>query len=89
MVLVVHVEVENRDDVGMAQAGAGAALAEEPVARARPAVLAANDLDRDLVAEQRPARPVDRTHPTFGQQRQNLVAIVEDLAGGEHGSIRP
>ena len=89
MVLIVDVEVENRDDVGMAEAGAGAALAEEPVARARSAVLAADDLDRDLVAEQRPARPIHGTHPTFGQQRQNLVAIVQDLPGREHGSIRP
>ena len=85
VVLVVHVEVENRDDVRMAQARAGAALAKETVARTRRAVLAANDLDGDFVAEERPARPVDRTHPPFGEQRQNLVAIVEDLPGGEHG----
>ena len=73
----------------MAQAGAGAAFAEESIARTRPAVLAADDLDRDFVAEQRPPRPIDRAHPPLGQQRQDLVAIVEDLAGGEHGSIRP
>ena len=52
-------------------------------------MLAADDLDRDLVAEERPAGPVDRTHSTLGQQGQNLVAIVEDLARREHGTIRP
>ena len=36
MVLVVHVEVENRDDVGMAQARAGAAFAKETIARTQP-----------------------------------------------------
>ena len=36
MVLVVHVEVEDGDDVRMAQARAGAALAKEPIARPGP-----------------------------------------------------
>ena len=89
MVVVVHVEVEDRDDVRMAQPRAGAAFAEKAIARARSAVLAADDLDRDFVAKERPPRPIDRAHPTLGQERQDLVTIVEQLAGREHGSIRP
>ena len=73
----------------MAQPRAGSAFAEEPVTRTRSTVFAADDLDRDLVAEERPASPVDRTHSTLGQQGQNLVAIVEDLPRREHGTIRP
>ena len=85
VVLVVHVEVEDRDDVRMAQAGAGPAFPKETVAGASRSMLAADDLDGHVVTEERPARAVDRTHPPFGEQRQNLVAIVEDLPGGEHG----
>src|SRR5262249_17925393 len=46
MVLAIHVEIEDRNDVRVAEAGAGAALAHEAFARTGARVLAANDLDR-------------------------------------------
>ena len=87
VILVVHVEVENRDDVGMAETGAGAAFAEESIARSGAAGLRSHDLDRDFVPEQRAPRAIDGAHSSFGQQREDFVTVVEDLAGGEHSGI--
>ncbi len=87
VILVVHVEVENRDDVGMAEAGAGSAFAEESIARSGAAGLRSHDLDRDFVPEQRAPRAIHGAHPSFGQQREDFVTVVEDLAGREHSGI--
>ena len=87
VILVVHVEVENRDDVGMAETGAGAAFAEESIARSGAAGLRSHDLDRDFVPEQRAPRAIHGAHPSFGQQREDFVTVVEDLAGREHSGI--
>jgi hypothetical protein len=51
-------------------------------------MVAANDLDRHLVAQEDPPSLVDGSHAAFRQQRQDLVALVEELARGEHGAIK-
>jgi len=91
MAVRLDVEVENRDDVGMAEPRRGPALTHEAFAGsgyARQAV-AEDDLDRDLVAEQRPPCPIHRSHPAFGERSEDFVAAVEDLPGREHGPIQP
>ncbi len=88
MLLVVDVEVEDGDDVRVAEPGARAALPEEPLAALLAGVIAADDLDGDLVAEERPPRAIDRPHAAFREQAQNLVALVEDLARGEHRPLK-
>ena len=78
----VDVEVEDADDVRMAQLRAGAALAQEALARLRRRIRRGlHHLDRDLVAE---ARSAGRDTPGPCRPRragQNLVAIV-DLGAG-------
>ena len=84
----IEVVVENRDDVRMTKLRAGAALAEEALTRAGigPEV-GPHDLHGDLVAEQRPARAIDRPHPALGDGGDNLVAAVQDRPDGDHRMI--
>ena len=85
MAVRLDVEVEDRDDVRVAQPGAGTALAHEALARAPSTPVSARMI---LIATSSPSSSapgaVDRTHPAFGQRRQDFVTAVEDLAGGEH-----
>ena len=46
-----------------------------------------DDFDRDVVAEQHPARAIHRAHAPFGERREDLVAAVQDLPDREHGQI--
>jgi hypothetical protein len=84
MVFVVDVEVEDRHDVRMPEPGAGAALAEKALAHAAVRMIAADHLDRDLVAEERAFGTIHGPHAPFGKETENLVAIIEDLSGTEH-----
>jgi hypothetical protein len=82
----VEIEVEDRDDVRVAELRAGAALAQEALARARVAGrLRADDLHGDLVAEQPPPRPEHGAHAAFRERCDHLVPAVEDGPGCEHG----
>ena len=83
----IDVEVEDADDVGMAQACGGAALAHEPVSNRRGRVVGANHLDGDFVAEQDAAGAVDRAHGAGRDEREDLVASVENLTRGEHAAF--
>ena len=75
----IEVVVENRDDVGMTQLRAGAALAEETLTRIRIRTeVWPHDLDRDLVAEQGATGSIHRPHTPFRDGRDNLVTAVED-----------
>ena len=88
MAVGVDVEVEDRDDVGMAKPGAGPAFAHEALAGAARSPESARMI---LIATSSPSsvppRAVHRAHPPFGERREDLVTAVEDLAGGEHESI--
>jgi hypothetical protein len=84
---LVGVEVEDRDDVGVAQAGTRPALAHEPLDRTRTGVVGADDLDGDLVAKQQAPRPVDGAHAAFGERGEDLVPAVKDLPDRQHGDI--
>ena len=81
---LIDVEIEDRDDVRVAEPGAGPALAHESLAGRVAGLVGADDLDGHLVAEQRAAGAVDRAHPAFGERREYLVPAVEDLSGGVH-----
>ena len=81
---VVGVVVEDRDDVGVAKLGADPALTDEALDRRRAFQIRQNHLDRDVVAKQDAAGPVDRTHAAFRQRRKDLIPPVEDLTDREH-----
>ena len=81
---LVGVEIEDRDDVGMAEPGAGPAFTEETLPGRVARLVGANDLDGDLVAEKGTSCAVDRSHPALGERRQYFVPAVEDLSGGVH-----
>ena len=81
--LRIDVVVEDADDVGVAELGGGATLAEEPLAQdASSGVL--SDLDGDIVAEQDAPGAIDSAHAAAGEQLENLVSAVEHLAWREH-----
>ena len=75
----VDVEVEEGDDVGVAQLRTGTAFAQEPLAQLRRRVeRRVHHLDGDLVAELQPAGAVDLTHPAWQTERaDDFVAVVE------------
>ncbi len=87
LALRIDVEVEDRDDVRMAQLGAGAALAQEALApHGRIGSGPPNDLDGDVVAKQRAVREIDLAHPAGGELAPNLVLPVEEGSFGKHRS---
>ena len=61
-------------DVGMVERGSGPGLLDEapPTVLVRHA-LGGQDLDRDLPAQARVARPIDLPHPPRAQQREDFV----------------
>ena len=81
-----HVEVEDRHDRRMPQAGGDPALAEEAIARAALGVIAENHLDGDLVTEERAPGPIHRAHAALSEWRENLVPVVEDVACRQHAT---
>ena len=85
MSLGIDVVVEDADDVRMTELGGGAALAQEALTERR-VVRRAQDLDRDVVAEQDAAGTIDGAHAPAGEQLENLVAAVEHLAWREHAN---
>lgn len=84
MAVVVGVEVENRDDVRMPELGRGAALAQEAFARLTVGVWREQHLERHVVAEGDAARLVDLPHAAGAERTEDLVAAVDDVAGGQH-----
>ncbi len=76
LVAAVEAEVEQADDVGMAQLGAGAAFAEEAIARFRRRVRRRlHHLDGDIVAEMDAAGAIDVAHAAGAEGIDDLVAI--------------
>src|SRR5262249_974255 len=70
----VRADVEDRDDVGVVESRGGARLLLE--ALQPPAVigdLLLQDLERDPAREPRVPRPIDLTHPTRAERREDLV----------------
>ena len=65
-------DLEHRDDVGMAQGGGQAGLAEEPLAGL--GVGGGEELDGDLPAEDGVLGAVDHPHPAAAQQPPDCVA---------------
>ena len=82
--LGVDVEVENGDDVRVAQLRRGAAFAQEPLARLDVGVGREQHLDRDIVTQAHPPGPVDLPHAPGAERAEDLVAAVDDSAGGQH-----
>src|SRR5262249_41113860 len=81
----VEVVIEDRNDIRMPQLRARAALAQEALACAPVArKFRADDLQRDVVAEQAAPRAKDGAHAAFGKQFDDLVPSVQDRSGGEH-----
>src|SRR5690606_22826759 len=71
-------EVEDADDVVVADAGRGLRLASEALDDARVVgVMRVQDLDRDLVADEEVARRVDRAHPALADLVEDFVAVLE------------
>ena len=81
----VDVVVEDRDDVRMAQLGAGAALAQEALGRLGAEVGGMQRLERHFVAEADAPRAEHLAHAAGGERPDDLVAAVDDRAGAEHG----
>ncbi len=79
----VDVVIEHAHDVGMAELCGSTAFAQEPLAQRR-VVRGTEDLHRDVVAKQDAAGPIDRSHAAAGEQLENLVTAVDDLACREH-----
>jgi len=83
----VHAEVQDTDDAGVAQLGAGAALAQEPLVHVgRGLSDGLHDLDGDVIPQPEPAGAVDLPHPARPERAEYLVAVVDACAGGEHGA---
>jgi hypothetical protein len=79
-----HVEIEDGNNRRMPQARGNPAFAEETMLGCAFAVIAEDDLDRDLVAKQRAPGPVHGSHSALGKRRQDLVLVVEDIACRQH-----
>ncbi len=78
-------EIENGDDVRVAQLRAEPALAHEALPQPpRVSACRPDDLDDDLVAEMDAAGAVDLAHPAGRQQSANLVSAVQGCAGRQH-----
>ena len=87
MPVVVDGEIEDGDDVGMAQPGGRTALPQEAFAQhARIVAGGAYDLEGYLVAEQQPLRAIDLPHAAGPEAATNGIASVEDGADGNQGS---
>ena len=88
LVVRSDVEVEDRDDVRMAELRARAGLAKEaraPLARVRSR--GPYELHGHVVAEHPASREVDLAHPAAAEATADLVLAVEDRAVREHGEI--
>ncbi len=83
----IDIQVEDRHDVGVPQLRRGTALAHEALADRRHRGVRANDLDGDFVEEEGAPRAIDRAHTARGDDRDNLVAPVQDGARRKHGAI--
>ena len=85
---VRRADVENGDDVGVAQRGGRAGLLLETL---EPLLVCCEirgkDLDRDVPAQPRVPRPVNLAHPAGADGRDNLV-WTESRAGGERHEWR-
>lgn len=90
LTLLVQIEIQNRNDVGVPELGADAAFAQKAFPDSWIAGhVGPDNLDRHVVAQQTPARPVDGSHAALAERTENLVAAVEDCAWGQHGSMIP
>ena len=83
----VDIEVEDGDDVGVPQPRRGAALAHETLADRRHGVIRVDHFYRDFIEQERAPRAVYRSHTAGGDDRDNLVAPVQDLARRKHVAI--
>ena len=77
--MVVLADIEDRDRIGVVDAGGGARFVQQPVARSFTVGLFAQELDRHLPAQAGIARQVQVAHASCAQALQNLVRA--DLNG--------
>jgi hypothetical protein len=81
-------EVEDRDDVRVAQRRGGAGLVAEAGQEVRVTTeLGAQQLDRDVAIQLGVARPVDRRHAALSEELHEAIAAAQDAPDLGHGLL--
>ena len=76
-IAVMLADVEDRHDVGMAQAAGGARLPREALAKSLGVETMAQQLDRDEAIDRGVPRKKQRAHPAFTDLVEDLIAAYE------------